>query len=361
MSNLYQRSIEIILENQAPNGAYIASPHFPTYHFCWFRDASFVAYAMDLVEQFESAQRFHQWAVERVNERENLVRGSIAKFRAGGKLDESDTLNTRYRLDGRPDEPGEWPNFQLDGFGTWLWALNEHMQRSKLKLQEDWRGAANLVADYLSELWSQPCYDCWEEFPEIVHPHTLAAIYGGLNAHTNLTGADHSRVLEAIRGRLLNNAEKFGHFTKFPEISAVDASLLAIAVPYGVFPPDSPIMMKTVEQISKTILRDGGVHRYPEDTYYGGGAWTLLSAWLGWYYHELANCREDLAAQALRESSSCKAWIEKQAGETTGWLPEQVPDHLNKPEFYPEWVARWGQIADPLLWSHANYIILCSS
>ena len=36
------------------------------------------------------------------------------------------------------------------------------------------------VCDYLAALWQLPCYDCWEEFPDRVHPHTLAAIYAGL-------------------------------------------------------------------------------------------------------------------------------------------------------------------------------------
>lgn len=35
--------------------------------------------------------------------------------------------------------------------------------------------------------------------------------------------------------------------------------------------------------MEETILHKGGVHRFPEDTYYGGGEWLLLSCWLGWY------------------------------------------------------------------------------
>ena len=59
MIDLYRRSIQIILENQSGSGAYIASPHFPTYHYCWFRDGAFCAYAMDLAGERESAARFH--------------------------------------------------------------------------------------------------------------------------------------------------------------------------------------------------------------------------------------------------------------------------------------------------------------
>nr|MBI2904378.1 glycoside hydrolase [Chloroflexota bacterium] len=46
MTDLYRQSIEIILRNQTASGAYLASPNFPTYHYCWFRDGSFIAYAM---------------------------------------------------------------------------------------------------------------------------------------------------------------------------------------------------------------------------------------------------------------------------------------------------------------------------
>ena len=38
-------------------------------------------------------------------------------------------------------------------------------------------------------------------------------------------------------------------------------------------------------------------------------------------------------------------------------LPEQVPDNLNAPENYEPWRQQWGDIATPLLWSHAMFII----
>jgi NHL repeat/Glycosyl hydrolases family 15 len=51
INDLYQRSILIILQNQSPSGAYIASPNFPTYAYCWLRDGSFIAHAMDRTGQ----------------------------------------------------------------------------------------------------------------------------------------------------------------------------------------------------------------------------------------------------------------------------------------------------------------------
>jgi GH15 family glucan-1,4-alpha-glucosidase len=360
MNDLYQRSIEIILENQSASGAYIASPNFQTYHYCWFRDGSFIAHAMDAAGQHESARHFHQWVAQRVNERGDLVRRSLAKARAGEKLSEAEILHTRYRLDGTDGEPGNWPNFQLDGFGTWLWALNEHhIQNPQAPLSWEMLDASDLVAEYLSELWWLPCYDCWEEFPDHVHPHTLAAIYGGLQAHTELTGTSHRSFTDTIQKQLLAGAKEFGHFVKFSESAAVDASLLGLAVPYRVVAPDNPIMIKTVEQIESSILRDHGLHRYPADSYYGGGAWILLTAWLGWYYTELAAQRPDLATGLEQKIDLCLRWIEAHTSDSQS-LPEQVAENLNDPSYYPTWVERWGPIASPLLWSHAKYIILCS-
>ena len=358
MTDLYRRSIQIILENQSAGGAYIACPNFPTYHYCWFRDGSFTAYAMDLAGQHESAHLFHAWVAERVNEREALILDGLAKARAGGTLTEAEILHTRYHLDGTDGQPGEWPNFQLDGFGTWLWALNEHRnQNAEWQLSEEVIHASYLVAEYLTELWSLPCYDCWEEFPDHVHPHTLAAIYAGLRAHTELTGKDHALVTDSIRERLLAGADPFGHFSKFPGSPAVDASLLGLAVPYGVVSADDARMLRTVEHMEATILREGGLHRYADDSYFGGGAWILLTAWLGWYYTELAARRPDLAPDLGKKIETCRRWIEARAG-TDFCLPEQVEENLNVPSYYPVWVERWGEIASPLLWSHANYIIL---
>ena len=360
MNDLYQRSIEIILANQSPSGAYIASPNFPTYHYCWFRDGSFIAYAMDLAGQHKSARRFHQWVAERVNEREELIRSGLIRARAGEQLTEAEILHTRYRLDGTDGEPGNWPNFQLDGFGTWLWALHEHQKQNReTPLSDELLTAADLVADYLTELWSVPCYDCWEEFPDHVHPYTLAAIYGGLQAHTALTGMDHRHVTDAIQKKLLDGTRVFGHFAKFSATPAVDASLLGLSVPYGVVAPNDPVMLQTVAQIETTILRNDGLHRYAADSYYGGGAWVLLTAWLGWYYTELAARRPDLVPELEPKIRKSLRWIETHT-EDHQYLPEQVAEDLNQPSYYPTWIDRWGAIASPLLWSHANYIVLCS-
>ena len=350
MTDLFQRSIEIILQNQSPTGAYLASPNFATYRYSWFRDGAFIAYSMNLAGEHESAHRFHQWAAGVINQRASIVERAIVKASRNEPLAPSDILDTRYTVEGKAGDE-EWPNFQLDGLGTWLWALQSHQQLSDMILPEAWLQAAGLVADYLAALWKRPCYDCWEEFPENVHMYTLAAIYGGLQAHASLSGVDHERVLAAIKQYLYEEGVSQGHFVKFVGSEQVDASLLGLATPYCVVNPDHPIMRATAAQIETTLRMGGGVHRYPTDTYYGGGEWVLLTAWLGWYYTQVG---------AIEKALGIKQWMEAQADEQ-GQLPEQIPATLNDSASYEPWRDRWGEIATPLLWSHAQYIILSAA
>jgi len=215
-------------------------------------------------------------------------------------------------------------------------------------LPDEWLGAAKLVADYLTALWPRPCYDCWEEFPDRIHTYTLAAIYGGLQAHALMGGAEHRATLAEISRFLHTQSVVDGHYVKFVGSREVDASLVGLAIPYKVVEPYDPLMRATVAQLEARLRRGGGLHRYAADTYYGGGEWVLLTAWLGWYYTQVGE--REKARAALR-------WVEAQA-DAQGQLPEQVSTHLLAPDRHAEWEARWGPVANPLLWSHAMYLIL---
>jgi GH15 family glucan-1,4-alpha-glucosidase len=347
MTDLRRTSVDLILRNQDASGAYVASPNFPTYAYCWFRDGSFTAYAMDLAGRPDSAARFHGWAAQAVNARAATISRALDKVRQGQALSGADVLHTRYTLDGQDAAREVWPNFQLDGFGTWLWALAEHARLSGGPLPADWMLAAGRVADYLAALWPQPCYDCWEEFPDRLHTHTLAAIYGGLQAYGRLASADHSATLAAIRQFIFERQRHGGYFVKFAGSTAVDGSLLGLATPYRVVEPGDPAMAATLARIKADLDCGGGLHRYAADTYYGGGEWVLLNAWLAWHYAELGE-----AAQAR----AALGWVEAQA-DALGQLPEQVPAHLNDASYLRPWQERWGPAANPLLWSHAQYLI----
>ncbi len=61
MSDLRVRSIDIIGQYQAQSGAFVACPNFDAYKYCWLRDGTFIAYAMDRVGRHDSARRFYRW------------------------------------------------------------------------------------------------------------------------------------------------------------------------------------------------------------------------------------------------------------------------------------------------------------
>jgi len=363
MADLYQRSIEIILQNQAPSGAYIACPNMPDYAYCWFRDGAFIAHAMDLVGEHESARRFFQWGAGVVNSRAAVVERALQKAARGEALQDGDFLHTRYTLQGEEGGDDGWPNFQLDGLGTWLWAMGEHLQvTGQGAAPAEWCDAARLAARYLAGLWRLPNYDLWEEFGDRVHPYTLAAIYGGLRAHEKISGeASFAPVAARIQEFVLNEAVCDGVFVKYLDSGLaearrlafaskmVDASLLGLAVPYGLAPPQDKRVQATAARIEADLRHNGGgVHRYAEDTYYGGGEWLLLAAWLGWYYCSLGH---KARARALL------AWVTAQADEH-GNLPEQTVDCLIAPEYYERWLQTRGPVAKPLLWSHAMWLVL---
>ena len=347
MKGFEKNSIQVILENQAKSGAYIASPNFRNYHYCWFRDGAFIAYSMDIYGQNESAHSFYSWVADVIMERKEVIRTAIEKVKNCEPLQESDILHTRYTLTGE-DGDDVWPNFQLDGLGAWLWGVMQHKKIINCQLSDRILESIDLTAQYLSHLWQMPCYDCWEEFPDRVHTYTLAALCGGLKSISDITHDRYAETVRVIRSFINKNSISDDHYVKYIGSQDIDAGLLGLIVPYGVFSPEDITVKNTIWKIEMDLVHGGGGHRYVDDTYYGGGEWILLTGWLGWYYAKTGERKKAL---------QCLHWIERQF-DKSGNLPEQVPESLNKPEMYSYWIKRWGNIAAPLLWSHAMYLIL---
>jgi isomaltose glucohydrolase len=124
--------------------------------------------------------------------------------------------------------------------------------------------------------------------------------------------------------------------------------VLVCAVPFGLLEPGDPLLDATVRALENEGVAHGGVHRYPGDSYYGGGEWLLLAALLGSYF---------AAAGRTPEARAQLEWVAAQAT-TEGDLPEQTAVHLLVPAGYESWLERWGPSPSPLLWSHAMYTTL---
>ncbi|PWK05141.1 glycoside hydrolase family 15 protein [Tumebacillus permanentifrigoris] len=363
-----RHSIEVIRRGQARSGAFLASPKFATYRYAWLRDGTFVAYAMDVAGEHAEAAAFYRWVHRAILRHRGKIEALFAAKKSGAAIGTDCFLHTRYTVDGHEGrEP--WGNHQLDGYGAYLWGVAEHVRLSgNAAFWAEVRESFEAIVEYLTTFWQEPCHDCWEEWGERVHPSTLAAVYGGLRAVAGLwrsgsmggvgssegigqeAAADQ---LVAVCGQIRSYVERHacvdGRFCKSVGNPAVDANLLWLGVPFAMFDVHDSRMVRTVEAMERELVtQGGGVHRYLEDSFYGGGEWILLSAWLGWYYARAGN---------LERARELLVWVEAQA-DPNGDLPEQVPQGLLHPTMYGEWVERWGTPAKPLLWSHAMYLVL---
>jgi isomaltose glucohydrolase len=340
---LIETSLATIRAGQRPGGAYLAALDYPTYAYAWFRDGAFVAEAADTYGDRAGAGAFHGWVLRTLA----AQFGRTAEPEADRPPPPDRVLHTRYRVDGAPGSD-DWPNFQLDGFGTWLWAYARHVARGGEAPGAEARATLRRLTRYLTSLWAQPNFGCWEEDDDRVHPATLGAVVAGLRGAADLLDdANAAATAERVRAHLLQRGTHAGAFVKHVDGEAVDASLLWLAVPFGVVAPDDPRARATAARVRAELQDpDGGVKRYATDTFYGGGSWILLSA---------ALARDALAVGEVDTAGAALAWIEAQA-DTQGSLPEQVARHLIAPHRYDEWVERWGPIARPLLWSHAAYL-----
>ncbi len=361
------RSLKIILDNQEPGGAYLAGPNMPDYQFSWFRDGAYIAHALlvdglraglehggSMAAQWESAGRFHDWAATVITERAAAIERGIRRAARGEPVPPEETINARYRADGSVGPDG-WPEFQLDGPGIWLWALSQYVREVGVSpLPERWVEAIDLVARYLSAMWQTPCYDYWEEAGGDTHTSTLGAIYAGLAAADRLLGTDrYAATAGTIRRVVLaRGLTPGGELAKSFGRDMVDANLISVAVPHGVFAPDDPLIRRTIARIERDLHpAHSGVHRHVEDVYYGGGAWVLLALWLAWYYAEAGD---------VDKARDLFDWAATQADED-GNLPEQVTTTLLAPDHYAPWVVIRGPIARPLLWTHAKYLIVSAA
>jgi isomaltose glucohydrolase len=343
----------VIEKNQATTGAYIASPAFPVYRYCWFRDGAFIADAVSRAGRVASAEAFFGWCARVLTDRAETIREQIETRRKAMPIAASELLHCRYTVDGA-EAPEEWWNFQLDGYGGWLWALGQHARRHAAQV-DDYAEAATLCAQYLIAFWAEPSYDWWEENPGHQHTSTLAAIAAGLRSAATLElldarlRADAFRAADDIAAEVRTRGVSARRVTKWLDGNGIDASLVACATPFRLFEPNDPLMIETVRVIEQRLrTADGGVHRHPDDSYFGGGEWLLLSALLGWYYKDVG--RPDDARMQLN-------WIIAQAT-ANGDLPEQVATNMLVPEAKETWEQRWGPVATPLLWSHAMLLTL---
>jgi GH15 family glucan-1,4-alpha-glucosidase len=346
---LVVHSVAVVRAGQASSGAYVACPDFPVYRYCWLRDGSFCAYAMDLVGENSSASRFHVWVADTLERRRDAAERLIDRLAQGEQPAPEEMLPTRFTLTGELEQPGPepWPNFQLDGYGTWLWALEQHLGNGASR--PNLARAADLCARYLEAAWRLPCWSCWEEFDDGEHTATLAAIAAGFDSAARLLGQPrYDDLAGQVRRTLVERFVVDGRFGRCATDARVDGSLLWLAVPFLTLPTSDSRVARTIDAVRRDLTGPGGgLYRYLGDTYFGGGQWILLTCWLAWV---------DALAGRREQFELSRRWVGAQAG--VGDLPEQVTAGAQEPAMVAPWVERWGEVATPLLWSHAMHIVM---
>jgi isomaltose glucohydrolase len=341
---LAERSVTLLREHQDPGGAWPASPSFEPYRFSWFRDGSFIADGASGAGLHAEAERFHAWCADVLRREEPAVERVCMLLAGGDRPADTDYLPARYALDGARHED-DWWNFQVDGYGTWLWTLERHLARTGGS-PAPYADAVGVAVRYLSATGTGTCRDWWEENRDAVHVATLAGVAAGLAAAARM--GVHDRDAEATAAHcadlIRSRGTRRGRLVKWLDGHDVDASLLSVAAIYDVLPLTDPLVVGTVAAVEDQLTA-GGVHRYGADTFYGGGQWPVLTSLLAWH-HARAGDR-GRAAELLDRVVA--------VADDDLLLPEQVPPLL-APDVLDEWQQRWGPSAHPLLWSHGMFL-----
>jgi GH15 family glucan-1,4-alpha-glucosidase len=344
-----RNSVDSILRLQSENGAFIASPDFAEYHYSWLRDGSFCAYALDRAGEHDASRRFHSWVNGAVDGIKDIIDDVVGRHERGEKLDPSHMPPARFALDGST-VTDDWPNFQIDGYGTWLWSLGQHLLiTGQHEVPAEFVDSVRRVGHYLASFALSPCYDVWEESGSALHTSTLACVYGGLTTAARLLNdVDLLERSFAVQERVKLSATQLGMYAKSNENADVDASALWLSTPFRVVEPTDPSFVRTVSAIASQLTLFGGIRRYPTDVFFGSGAWPVLTASLGWHY---------LTVGDLDGARRCHEWISARFDDE-GRLGEQFDGELRDAPHYHEWVERWGPPARDLTWSHAMYVVL---
>lgn len=374
---IIKKSINVILESQSEWGSFPASPEFPGFRFSWLRDGTYIAHSMLLHGHAGSCKKFlHSIHVEIVRCKA-IVDKIYERLGRGEKLQPGEFLPARFTMDGyiEPrsenkeyffagvfndvysseegvDNKGQWQMFQIDSYGIWLWGLSRYLtETGDNAFLSECSESVSLTVRYLAAVWDMICYDPWEEYGSKQHVSSLACVCGGLAAINEfLKDGDIAKLCATVNKKIESSLLPDGTFPKYFGTENVDASLMWLAQPFKIFEPDDPRMAKTIRKIEERLLVNGGVKRYREDVYYGGGKWIVLTCWLGWYYTMTG--KKDKAEALL-------SWCEDKVED--GYIfPEQVIEDVNFPEHINVWKEHcWPKSPSPLLWSHAMYLILC--
>lgn len=381
--------VSIILKHQDNDGPFPATgeKEYKYSPFRWVRDSLNTAlgliYKLENTPEEESGEltqaieKNFEWWFGTIKNEEEMLKDLISADQVSVDEFYEKALPARFTKEGEREEKSEladknWPNVQLDGYGTLLAVFEKYVkQTGKTDFAEHYKDGVSLITSYLSKFATYPNYDMWEDSQfwgdnGCLHSSTLACIYSGLSAvdKMNIDGIDDQKDnLSSIKSFVEKNFKNSkGELVKYiqrkddgtysiPEdkMNHIDSSMILLSSPFSdsMYSPEDPLMKNISERVERDLNKDGGVKRYPGDQFYDGGRWPMLSA-----LHGIHLLREGDIKGALRNAE----WILNVQDENFN-LIEQVTDNPNS-QIYLDWCEKWGgKPTTPLLMGHGFAIV----
>lgn len=343
ISKLLETSREVIRDAVLDNGAIVAAntdkPYYPreaaNYRYVWPRDACFTAIAAERLG-IPAADKFFRWLEVKPED-----------FRKD-KL-----LFSNYSTNGRIGSMGRM--FQPDQMGTVLWAVHRFVNGDP-KRALPYRNLVDLTCEGLCAAWNKTFFlpntvDLWEDGfrqtssrIENNFTYSLAACSRGLALANELFPHKQWKQVAALMQKKIGEAydTEHGYFLRNHgkiDDRNVDASTLGLVWPFEMVKPTDQKISSTVDVIERTLVVDGGMHRFQFDyfdsegtAWEGGGAWPVLNCWLA------------IVLNRMGESERANAYF--------SW----VVDHVDR--FIPEQIFTDFRVGiSPLVWSHALFVL----
>ena len=337
-----------------------------TYSYMWPRDGALVAYALSSAGYGEISRRFFNFCLRTITPQGYMMH----KYNPDGSVGSS------WHPWAAPDGSRQHP-IQEDETALVIWALWQHFEKywdvefMKPFYASFIKPAAQFMSLYrdLTTGLPVPSYDLWEE-RHGVHAHTVATVYGGLQAAANFTEAfgektytdSYRRTAAELKQAALTHMinPDTGLFsrmvTPLPDGTVrhdptIDSATYALWY-FGMLEPDDPLVIKMMETVRERLWVKtdvGGIARYENDYYHQisnniavvpGNPWFICTLWLAEWYIAKATSLED-----LQPAKDILLWVEQRRLES-GCLAEQVHPFTNAP-----------LSVSPLTWSHATVVM----
>ena len=345
---------------------------YEDYSYCWSRDGSLVAMAMDRAGYGRTAGRFLDFCANvMVWDRERDWAYMRQKYMPNRSL--ASNVIPWVDAQGRPRLP-----VQEDETALVLVAFcNHYMCTREFEFMARWyrplvKGMANFLLEYREPLTGLPLpsQDLWEE-RDGVHAFTVATVWAGLQSAACMTDvfgetgvskhyrAEADRIKEAVERHMYDEGEarfvRTVHVDEQGSVSrdlTVDVSLIALAY-FGMFEPTDPRIVRTVDAVRSRLAvggAHGGIARFEGDVYQltpsgkergiPGNPWFLCSLWEAQYSIMAAQTAGDLSGPL-----ETLEWVAAHAL-PSGVLSEQLDSDTGEPVS-----------ATPLTWSHGTFVL----